>query len=129
MSIQPKEIAQKLEDLLDELDNTENLINPFFRISKGTPEQIRKYSFLNTLQFFKIVGCFCLNDVKTLGWAWSVLPSRFLCHPITIDCAPLSGSSWSSCRNRIDRACRLRLRLWSHQIPLHHKTARPLWSA
>ena len=47
MSIQPKEIAQKLEDLLDELDNTENLINPFFRISKGTPEQIHKYKILN----------------------------------------------------------------------------------
>ena len=48
MSIQPKEIAQKLEDLLDELDNTENLINPFFRISKGTPEQLHKYKVINT---------------------------------------------------------------------------------
>lgn len=54
MSIQPKEIAQKLEDLLDELDNTENLINPFFRISKGTPEQIHKYKILNA-KFLKFV--------------------------------------------------------------------------
>lgn len=47
MSIQPKAIAWKLEYLLDELDNTENLVNPFFRISKGTPEQFHKYRILN----------------------------------------------------------------------------------
>jgi hypothetical protein len=47
MSIQPIEIARKLEDLLDELNHTENLVNPFFRISKGTPEQLHKYKIIN----------------------------------------------------------------------------------
>lgn len=48
MIIETKEISQKLENLLEELSNSENLVNPFFRISKGTPEQLRKYSFLDT---------------------------------------------------------------------------------
>jgi len=48
MIIETSEISEKLENLLEELSNSENLVNPFFRISKGTPEQIRKYSFLNT---------------------------------------------------------------------------------
>ena len=48
MIIETSEISQKLENLLEELSNSENLVNPFFRISKGTPEQIRKYSFLHT---------------------------------------------------------------------------------
>jgi len=48
MTIETSEISEKLENLLEELSNSENLINPFFRISKGTPEQMRKYSFLNT---------------------------------------------------------------------------------
>lgn len=64
MLIPAHEIAQKLEILLDELSSTENLVNPFFRISKGIPEQISKYSFLNNkflrtttlLQFF--IGVF-----------------------------------------------------------------------
>ena len=47
MSIQPIEIAQKLEELLDELSNTENLVNPFFRISKGTPEQLHRYKIID----------------------------------------------------------------------------------
>lgn len=47
MKIQTSVISEKLENLLEELSNSENLLNPFFRISKGTPEQIRKYSFLN----------------------------------------------------------------------------------
>jgi hypothetical protein len=48
MIIETSEISRRLENLLEELSNSENLVNPFFRISKGTPEQIRKYSFLNT---------------------------------------------------------------------------------
>jgi hypothetical protein len=48
MIIETSELSEKLERLLEELSNSENLVNPFFRISKGTPEQIRKYSFLNT---------------------------------------------------------------------------------
>ena len=48
MKIETSDISHKLENLLEELSNSENLVNPFFRISKGTPEQIRKYSFLNT---------------------------------------------------------------------------------
>lgn len=48
MKIEASDISQKLENLLEELSNAENLLNPFFRISKGSPEQIRKYSFLNT---------------------------------------------------------------------------------
>lgn len=53
MVFQNREISQKLENLLEELSNSENLVNPFFRISKGTPEQMSKYSFLNS-KFLRI---------------------------------------------------------------------------
>jgi hypothetical protein len=55
MLIESSEISHKLENLLEELSNPENLVNPFFRISKGTPEQLRKYSFLNT-KFLRVVS-------------------------------------------------------------------------
>lgn len=48
MPIQAEKIAQKLEKLLEELGNSENLVNPYFRISKGAPEQIHRYFFINT---------------------------------------------------------------------------------
>ena len=47
MPIQAEKIAQTLEKLLDELGNSENLVNPYFRISKGAPEQIDRYFFIN----------------------------------------------------------------------------------
>jgi hypothetical protein len=47
MPIQAEKIAQTLEKLLEELGNSENLVNPYFRISKGAPEQIHRYFFIN----------------------------------------------------------------------------------
>ena len=47
MPIQTSKISQRLEYLLEELSNSENLVNPFFRISKGTPEQMRRYKLIN----------------------------------------------------------------------------------
>ena len=48
MIVSSKEIAKKLEDIFKELNNSEYHVNPFFRISKGTPEQMRKYQFINS---------------------------------------------------------------------------------
>jgi len=48
MIVSSKEIAKKLEDIFKELNNSEYHVNPFFRISKGTPEQMKKYQFTNS---------------------------------------------------------------------------------
>ena len=41
-------LSEKLEALLQTSLGTEHLINPYFRISKGTPEQTKKYFLLNS---------------------------------------------------------------------------------
>ena len=41
-------LSKQFEDLLQNLLGYEHLINPFFRISKGTPEQTKKYFLLNS---------------------------------------------------------------------------------
>jgi hypothetical protein len=41
-------LSKNLETLLQTSLGTKHLINPFFRISKSTPEQIKKYSLLNS---------------------------------------------------------------------------------
>ena len=48
MIVSNKEIAKKLEDIFKELSNSEYHVNPFFRISKATPEQMKKYKFINS---------------------------------------------------------------------------------
>ena len=40
-------LSKELEGLLVHTLGTKHLINPYFRISKGTPEQTRKYLLLN----------------------------------------------------------------------------------
>lgn len=41
-------LSEKLEALLQTTLGTKHLINPYFRISKGTPEQTKKYFLLNS---------------------------------------------------------------------------------
>ena len=48
MSISSKVIADKLANIFMELNNIDYLVNPFFRISKATPEQMRKYQHINS---------------------------------------------------------------------------------
>ena len=43
MELNFKELSENLENILNENLGTEFLINPFFRISKATPEQMRPY--------------------------------------------------------------------------------------
>ncbi len=46
MKISSSEIASRLEEIIDYLNNKNHLINPYFRISKGTKEQLKPYSIL-----------------------------------------------------------------------------------
>jgi len=48
MGISSKVVANKLADIFTELNNSDYLANPFFRISKATPEQMRKYQYINS---------------------------------------------------------------------------------
>ena len=41
-------LSEKLEGLLQTSLGTKHLVNPYFRISKGTPEQTKKYFLLNS---------------------------------------------------------------------------------
>jgi hypothetical protein len=41
------EISEKLESIIENLLGKEFLINPFFRISKSTPEQLAPYKYIN----------------------------------------------------------------------------------
>ena len=41
-------LSEKLESLLQTSLGTKHLVNPYFRISKGTPEQTKKYLLLNS---------------------------------------------------------------------------------
>ena len=41
-------LSKQFEDLLQNFLGYKHLINPFFRISKGTPEQTKKYFLLNS---------------------------------------------------------------------------------
>ena len=48
MNTSSKDIANNLAIILQELEDSEYLINPFFRISKATPEQMKKYNIVNS---------------------------------------------------------------------------------
>ena len=41
------EISEKLESIIQNLLGKEFLVNPFFRISKSTPEQLKPYRYIN----------------------------------------------------------------------------------
>ena len=47
MSDNGTEISEKLESIIQNLLGKEFLINPFFRISKSTPEQLTPYKYIN----------------------------------------------------------------------------------
>jgi hypothetical protein len=47
MSISSKETANHLAEILKELDSLDYLVNSFLRISKATPEQMKKYKIIN----------------------------------------------------------------------------------
>ena len=47
MLLSNTEINQKLNSILTELGHEKYLVNPYFRISKATPEQMYRYRDLN----------------------------------------------------------------------------------
>lgn len=47
MSISHRQISDHLEKIIQELGGYEYLVNPFFRMSKATPVQTKKYRFVN----------------------------------------------------------------------------------
>ena len=57
MRLSNREIADNLEECLNFLGGTKYLINPFFRVSKATPEQMQQYKFIN-LKFPRIKAIF-----------------------------------------------------------------------
>jgi hypothetical protein len=57
MRLSNREIADNLEECLNFLGGTKYLINPFFRVSKATPEQMQQYKFIN-LRFPRIKAIF-----------------------------------------------------------------------
>ena len=52
MNFSSKKISEQMEKILRDLGSYEYLVNPYFRISKATPKQIKKYNLLN----FKFVN-------------------------------------------------------------------------
>ena len=47
MNFSAQQISQQMEKILRDLGSYEYLVNPYFRISKATPRQIKKYDLLN----------------------------------------------------------------------------------
>ena len=68
MKLDPNVLSEKLELILSTLLDTNYLLNPFFRISKITPEQIKKYFFIrnNFPRVFYIVGFLVIIPIKLL---------------------------------------------------------------
>jgi hypothetical protein len=63
----------KLQKLLIELDNDSNLVNSFFRLSKGTPEQLKKYDFtkrkfIRTYIITYLFYSFFLNILRIISY-------------------------------------------------------------
>ena len=52
MHFTAQQISQQMEKILIDLGSYEYLVNPYFRISKATPRQVKKYHLLN----FKFAG-------------------------------------------------------------------------
>lgn len=68
MKLDPDVLSEKLESILSTLLDANYLLNPFFRISKITPEQIKKYFLIrnNFPRMFYIVGFFIIIPIKLL---------------------------------------------------------------
>jgi hypothetical protein len=63
------EISEKLESIIVNLLGKEFLINPFFRISKSTPEQLAPYKHINLkysreLLLLYLIICIPINFIK-----------------------------------------------------------------
>ena len=63
------EISEKLESIIVNLLGKEFLINPFFRISKSTPEQLTPYRHINLkysreLLLIYLIICIPINFIK-----------------------------------------------------------------
>jgi len=48
MNASSKDVANNLLEIIKELEDNQYLVNPFLRISKATPEQMQKYSVVNS---------------------------------------------------------------------------------
>ena len=79
MKLKNEEIAARLESIIQDLIGARCLVNPFFRISKLTPEQIKSYRFLfinysRMILIFLIFICIPMNLIKiTLQFSLSIL--------------------------------------------------------
>ena len=65
------EISEKLESVIVNLLGKEFLMNPFFRISKSTPEQLNPYKFINLkclreLLALYLILCIPVNFIKVI---------------------------------------------------------------
>ena len=65
------EISEKLESIIVNLLGKEFLMNPFFRISKSTPEQLNPYKFINLkysreLLALYLILCIPINFIKVV---------------------------------------------------------------
>lgn len=72
MSDKGTEISDRLESILVNLLGTKFLLNPFFRISKCTPEQLSPYKFINLkcsreLLALYLILCIPINFIKTVS--------------------------------------------------------------
>jgi len=66
------EISEKIESIVTNLLGTEFLLNPFFRISKCTPEQLNPYKFINRkcsreLLALNLILCIPINFIKIIS--------------------------------------------------------------
>ena len=79
MKLKNEEIAARLESIIQDLIGARCLVNPFFRISKLTPEQIKSYRFLfinysRMILIFLTFICIPINLIKiTLQFSLSIL--------------------------------------------------------
>ena len=72
MSGKGTEISDRLESIIVNLLGTKFLLNPFFRISKYTPEQLSPYKFINLkcsreLLALYLILCIPINFIKTVS--------------------------------------------------------------
>ena len=73
MSISSKETADHLAEILKEVDSFDYLVNPFLRISKATPEQMKKYKIISakfprTLTLIHLLIGIPTSIVKIIGY-------------------------------------------------------------
>ena len=71
MSNKGTEISEKLESIIVNLLGKEFLLNPFFRVSKSTPEQLTPYKHINSkysreVSLLYLIICIPINFVKII---------------------------------------------------------------